>query len=233
MVLEMLHPETPANDSSADAAMTTPEVWDGRELQRHSKSTITLARILNARGELKTSQQDLFDAMPTKSEYNSIWHESGMKGMIDSFLRNLMGGYPFVNGVRPDSEGITHLVYFFRKLSFRASTEVVRAALRVLREEVNPEGRPFSPQKDWVKITHGWLICALEVGDLTVGDIPLHAESDLYELAVLLVSSSFGLIETSRLLDDDLLPIRMERLLRTTLLSWGLPEQRVQHFLAL
>jgi len=228
----MLHPVTPANDSSADAATTTPEVWDGRELQPHSKSTTTLARILNARGELKSSEQDFFDAMPTKSEYDMIWYTYGMKGLIDSFLGGQMVGYPFVNGVRPESNGITFLVYFFRKLSFRASTEVVRAALRVLREAVNPEGRPSSPQETWVNITHGWLICALEVGDLSVGDIPLHAESDLYELAVLLVSASFGLIETSRLLDDDLLPVRMERLLRTTLLSWGLPEQRVEHFLA-
>lgn len=223
----MLHPVTPANDT-----MNTPEVWDGRELQTHSESTTTLARLLNARGELKTSQQDLFDAMPIKSEYNSVWSRYGMTGVIDSFLSELMVGYPFVNGVRPDSDGITYLVYFFRKLSFRATTDVVRAALRVLREAVNPEQRPSSPQEAWVEITHDWLIRALEIGDLSVGEIPLHAESDLYELAALLVSASFGLIETSRLLDDNLLPLRMERLLRTTLLSWGLPEVRVQHFLA-
>jgi hypothetical protein len=170
--------------------------------------------------------------MPVKSEYNSVWYGTGMKGLIDSFLSTLMVGYPFVNGVRPDSNGITYLVYFFRKLSFRASTDVVRAALRVLREAVNPGQRPSSPQEKWVSITHGWLVRALEVGDLDVEDTPLHAEGALYELAVLLVSASFGLIETSRLLEDDLLPSRMEGLLRTTLKSWGLPEERVKHFMA-
>lgn len=232
MVFEMFPLVTPADDSTADNAMKTPEVWDGREIQPHAESTTALARLLNARGELKTSHQDFFDAMPDDSKFKRTWGSAGLKGVVDDFLITLMVGYPFVNGVRPESTGITYLVYFFRKLSFRASTEVVRAALRVLREAVNPAQRPSSPQEKWVGITHGWLVRALEVGDLDVEGTPLHAEGALYELAVLLVSASFGLIETSRLLDDDLLPLRMEGLLRTTLKSWGLPEERVNHFLA-
>ncbi|TFD54089.1 hypothetical protein E3T43_13095 [Cryobacterium sp. Hh7] len=225
----MFHPTTPAGSGSADPT-NAPEHWDWHEQAIHSDSMTAVARVLHARGILKTSAQDILDELPANPGF-PIGPSHTLDAVITRFFEEAIAGIPFVYEVRPDMKGLPDLVFYFRKLAISASTDVVAmAALRILREAIQPETPCSSPLQIWVYLTKKWLREAMSAtGQSDMVDPTMHA--GLHEHSVQLVSAAFGLIETSRLLRDKQLPEQMERLLHSTLRSWGITEARTAELL--
>ncbi|WP_129590427.1 hypothetical protein [Cryobacterium aureum] len=193
---------------------------------------MAVAQVINERGEMRTSEQDLINALPHTKDF-PVGPWPSIKHIVESYLDVSLTGYPLVNGPRPDLRGIAYLVFYFRKLSMAASDIPIRAILRVVREAYYPERRISFPQRAWIKMTESWLVDAVEVGDFpTSGRVPLPTPGELHELAIQLAAAAFGLIEMSRLLEDDELADRMEQLLHANLSSWGLSTAQVDGFLS-
>ncbi|WP_105035618.1 hypothetical protein [Cryobacterium aureum] len=176
--------------------------------------------------------QDIADELPTNAGFPS-GPDQTLNSMIVRFVEEAIAGIPFVYGTRPHRLGLSDLVFFYRKLALSAATDVVaKAAMCVLRETFQPELPVAQPLQVWIFLTKKWI---QESSDANVCSRRLEAvpaQEHLHERAVQLVSSAFGLIETSRLLRDHQLQHRMDQLLRTTPASWDVDELIAENLLA-